>query len=246
MDASSSWSQLFTFVALWTAYASTYLLRKPIGVIKISVADDLLVPLSSLAWLDIALLLPYAVIQMLFGGLADKFPARCTLSVALLISSFSMFAFGRCDSLSCAVCLLVVNGAAQGICWPSCTKLLSSTFANCSQKRSKMLGLLGTSALVGGSVGTALSVQLLDNLGWRGVFLAPSIVVASLGVMVYFMLRISSKPDKPENNSSSPAVWKWPGVRELAGCVFCLKMVRYALYMWLPVFLEKECGCLCM
>jgi hypothetical protein len=32
--------------------------------IKISVADDLLVPLSSLVWLDAALLLPYAVIQV--------------------------------------------------------------------------------------------------------------------------------------------------------------------------------------
>ena len=82
--------QMYTFFATWVSYASTYLLRKPLGVIKPDLVKSLHLSKSQLGWLDTALLLPYAVMQMLLGGLADKIGARLALAICLIGSALSM------------------------------------------------------------------------------------------------------------------------------------------------------------
>jgi len=33
-------------------------------------------------------------------------------------------------------------------------------------------------------------------------------------------------------------------VKDIAASVFCLKVVRYAIYLWLPLYLKQEVICL--
>ena len=82
--------QTFTFIVTWLSYASTYLLRKPLGVIKPDLEKTLQLKKTEIGWLDAALLLPYAVMQMLLGGLGDKIGARRALTICLMGSAFSM------------------------------------------------------------------------------------------------------------------------------------------------------------
>ena len=82
--------QLYAFVLTWLSYASTYLLRKPLGVIKPELEKTLSIKKSALGWLDTALLFPYAVMQMLLGGLGDKIGARKALTICLVGSALSM------------------------------------------------------------------------------------------------------------------------------------------------------------
>lgn len=82
--------QVFTFIITWLSYASTYLLRKPLGVIKPDLEKTLRLKKSQMGWLDAALLLPYAVMQMLLGGLGDRIGARKALSICLIGSALSM------------------------------------------------------------------------------------------------------------------------------------------------------------
>ena len=35
-------------------------------------------------------------------------------------------------------------------------------------------------------------------------------------------------------------LWKIPMVAEVAITVFCLKVVRYCMYMWLPMYLQQH------
>jgi sugar phosphate permease len=37
-------------------------------------------------------------------------------------------------------------------------------------------------------------------------------------------------------------LWKIPMVPEVAIAIFCLKTVRYTLYMWLPMYLSQQLG----
>ena len=85
--------QMFTFIITWLAYASTYLLRKPLGVIKPDLEKNLHLKKYQIGWLDASLLLPYAVMQMLLGGLGDKIGARKALSICLIGSALSMVSF---------------------------------------------------------------------------------------------------------------------------------------------------------
>ena len=52
------------FGASWLAYASSYFLRKPVGVLKPAMENQLGFSTSLLGFLDVALLLPYALVQV--------------------------------------------------------------------------------------------------------------------------------------------------------------------------------------
>jgi sugar phosphate permease len=56
---------IIVFIVGWVAYASTYFLRKPLGVIKSDMENDLKFTKSQLGIFDTALLLPYALIQVI-------------------------------------------------------------------------------------------------------------------------------------------------------------------------------------
>ena len=66
------------------------LLRKPLGVLKPDLEKTLQLKKSEIGWLDAALLLPYAAMQMLLGSLGDKIGARKALTVCLTGSALSM------------------------------------------------------------------------------------------------------------------------------------------------------------
>lgn len=55
---------IIVFVIGWLAYATTYFLRKPLGVIKSDMENDLGFTKSQLGVFDSALLLPYALVQV--------------------------------------------------------------------------------------------------------------------------------------------------------------------------------------
>ena len=93
MASSLQTRQMFTFIITWLAYASTYLLRKPLGVIKPDLEKNLHLKKYQIGWLDASLLLPYAVMQMLLGGQGDKIGARKALSICLIGSALSMVSF---------------------------------------------------------------------------------------------------------------------------------------------------------
>ena len=55
---------IVVFIVGWIAYASTYFLRKPLGVIKSDMESELKFSKSQLGVFDSALLLPYALVQV--------------------------------------------------------------------------------------------------------------------------------------------------------------------------------------
>ena len=93
MSTSFKSYQVFMFIVTWLSYASTYLLRKPLGVIKPDLKKTLHLKKTDMGWLDAALLLPYAVMQMLLGGVGDKIGARKALTICLIGSALSMVCY---------------------------------------------------------------------------------------------------------------------------------------------------------
>ncbi|ESO91510.1 hypothetical protein LOTGIDRAFT_228870 [Lottia gigantea] len=249
--------QILIFCLGWLAYASTYLLRKPLGVIKADLESGLSMSKTQLGWLDTALLLPYAVMQMLLGHIGDRFGARYTLGISLLCAGFSMITFGTWSSFPVFSLLLFINGAAQSQCWPNCTKILLSWFSD--SIRNSVFGMYGTCAFSGGIIGTVSAVYFQSTYGWRFVFIAPSIIAIVLGLLVLLFYKEASEAhiSIPGNESSRKSMqgsgeidktempsiigmWRMPMVAEVAIAVFCVKVVRYCMYMWLPLYLLRQ------
>lgn len=251
--------QVICFVLTWISYASTYLLRKPLGVVKSDLAYTYKLSKTDLGWLDTALLLPYAVMQILLGSCGDKFGARRALATCLICSSLSMCTFGMWKSVLMFAFLLFLNGTSQATAWPNCVKSLGAWFND--QQRTTIYGLFGTCSFAGGILGSALAVHLQATFSGdiRMVFIIPSTVLFGVGILVFLFLRTPAEvglvvpgketpKDSPSSNQTEQKsmtylqLWGIRMVPELSWTNFSIKLVRYCMYMWLPMYLYQELG----
>jgi hypothetical protein len=86
--------QLRCFAITFLAYACTFVLRSPLGVIRHDIVTDLNIPIEHTGWMDTALLLPLGVIQVLSSATASRtMSRRLVLAVALAGSALSMTVF---------------------------------------------------------------------------------------------------------------------------------------------------------
>lgn len=237
----------------WIGYAATYFLRKPLGIIKSDMEKELSFTKSQLGVFDTALLLPYALVQTFLGAQGDKFGARKTLGFCLIMAGVSMITFGFWSEFNVFAILLFFNGAFQSLCWATANKGLGAWVSD--EQRNSIFGYFGSCPLVGGILGTAFAVHLQTTLGWRQVHYIPSIFVIMMGVLVLMVLKSPKELNvevpgkesnavkgKEEKTLTTAELWAIPMVPEITVTVFCLKAVRYCMYMWLPMFLLQHLG----
>ena len=246
--------QLLTFCLVWLGYALTYFLRKPLGIIKTDLRDHVGLNDAQLGWLDTALLAPYALASMVLAPAGERLGPRRTLGFGLLVSGVAMLPFGLVGGAGAMFVMLAVNGAAQGCCWPACAKSVADWFQD--SRRNTMFGVLGTSGFGGGIMGTLLAVYLQATYGWRLVHMLPALLCMCYGLLVLLVLyspqelgvTIPDQKDSPAAKAAPPDgadgltwrdVWQIPVIPELSISLFCLKLVRYAMYMWLPMLLQR-------
>ena len=144
-----------------------------------------------------------------------------------------------------------MNGAFQATAWPNCIKSLSSWYSG--EERASIFGFWGTCPFAGGIIGTSLAVyiQSLYSPDLKIIFIAPSLFVLFLGLLVFFTLKTPSDLhivipgtetqtviDKSEKSLSVYEIFSLQLVPELVVAVICVKLVRYCFYMWLPMYLH--------
>ena len=243
--------QILVFVVLWFGFGSTYLLKKPLGVIKSDLAEDFNLSKFELGMLDTALLLPYAVMQVFLGPLADHQGPRKTLASCFFSAGVSMAFFGLTNSFHFSLLMLFLCGTSLAPTWPACSKCLVSYF---DKQRDTIFGIFSTAGSVGGICGTGLAVWTLSVSGWQFSYLLPSVLSILMSLLtlalVYSPEEMGQGPTQPLSDSQiitcrkkTPTIKSWlelwtiPLILEITLAVFTLKVVRYCMYMWLPLFL---------
>lgn len=249
---------LLIFIVLWIGFGSTYLLKKPLGVIKVDIAEDLHLSKVELGMLDTALLLPYAAMQVFLAPVADHLGPRKTLSVCLFMAGLSMSFFGLTSSFYLCLLMLFFCGTALAPTWPACSKALASYF---EKNQDTIFGIFSTAGCIGGICGTGLAVWTQSVHGWQAVHLFPSgfaILMALVTLLLVYSpqemgMVVSSESECNSDDSPTAAaapvnkkhggikgwfkLWTIPLIPEITLAVFALKVVRYCMYMWLPLFL---------
>jgi len=244
--------QIIIFVTTWLSYAVVYFLRKPLGVIKPSLETEFRVSKTQLGLLDVALLLPYSIVQIFISRLGDRVGPRLTIALCLSVAGSAMFTFGLWNSYFMLLVIMLINGGMQGPCWPACCKAICAWYPDA--KLNSTIGFLSTSVFVGGAAGTALAVYLQSQYGWRMVHVPSSVIAVALGLLVYCVLLSPEEkhmaiPGKdvisgskiigeetPERKTCCE-LWRIPAVFEITMTVMSLKMVRYCMFLWLPMYL---------
>ncbi len=184
---------------------------------------------------------------------------RNILSACLVVTSAAMLLFGATFQLIGACVCLFIAGAAQAPLWPACTKVLSAWYPQ--DKLSSVFGIISTSPYVGALAGTALAIYIQDRHGWRFVFLPSGIAGIVIAVVVFFTAKMpkevnmeisgnlqtvgANSPSRSaaatdDDSDSFSQLFHIPAVPATATAVFCLKFVRYCMYMWLPLYLIEH------
>eukprot|EP00042_Codosiga_hollandica_P029689 m.166195 g.166195 ORF g.166195 m.166195 type:complete len:562 (-) comp53141_c0_seq1:27-1712(-) len=268
------------FILTFFAYASTFLLLKPLSLIKHDISEDLGVSLPSLGWLDVACLLPLAICEILLPRLGEHAEPRAIISVSLAVTAAITLLFFVTKHYTFYIIILALSGMAQSVVFPFCVKALSLCYIG--GNRSTVFGIWGSCMFLGGLLGHVFANLGRSLFGWRFVFLLPSLLVGLMAVVVHWLLLLPSgtsasaglrqRPpsrnppkvlkstemllgnDKNSQDSEVFLIQSVPvsrelslreissikSIKELAFTYFSVNLLRYTLYMWLPLFLSRE------
>jgi len=255
--------QARAFVLTWFSYASYYMTRKPIGVVKARLQDELGMSIGMLGLLDTAYLSVYAIGQFINGLTGDRIGSRRLLSFGMWGTAACAALFGLNSFAALLLFFWAMNGFFQSSGWPGNVKAMTPWFG--VHKRGTIMGLWGTCYQVGGIVGTGLASFIIVRWGWRAAFLTPAIWVVLVATAIYFLmvnhprdvdLRSPADLDRPDDAPLSTEItddseekpmslreaFRLPGIINLGAAYFCLKLIRYTLLFWLPFYLTKKLG----
>ncbi len=251
--------QIKIFSATWLAYVGYYFARKAFYVVKSPLADSLGFTALDLAHLGTAYLVFYMVGQYTSAFFGRKLGPKLLLLIGMGISLLCNFAFGMSNSFWTIFLFLAINGLAQGTGWPGCIGSLAYWFKR--DKRGTILGFWSTCYQVGSVVATASAAYLLGELGWRWSFFGASIVLLIIWTIVLYL-----HPNRPQDVGLDPVEdddecescnttsdineddsdklgWSkdvWSTVITMGLIYFTIKFLRYALWSWVPFFLNKN------
>ena len=249
--------QVSSFLLVWVAYCSTYLLRKPLGVVKTDLGQDLGLTKAQLGWCDTAFALPYALMQILLPSLTSRHGPRALLTTCLASAGLvtCLTYSGPLSSSLLGLCLgLALTGGLLAPTWPACVAAVSSWFPD--NKLNSIFGFINTSTFAGGLAGTTLAAAITEYSGWRSVGFYPAVIANLAALLVSILLgspeekglSVPGKANKAvetkteQSSDSLLEISRIPGVRHLAAGMFSLKFVRYAMTMWLPLYLLEHLG----
>jgi OPA family sugar phosphate sensor protein UhpC-like MFS transporter len=253
----SRWSQwrFRIFAASWVLYAGYYFCRKNFSVVMPIMARASHYGNFDLAQLVFVFSLAYALGQFVAGALGDRFGGRFTGVLGGMISAVCTAFMAAANDHQTLLLLQIGNGLGQGCGWSATLKVLGAWFER--KERGTIMAWWGTCYVLGGFLATvfatfaATQTLVATGLGWRGGFLFPAIVLAA--ATIAFGLRARNAPadaglpahgepgeDVPEDKESAWEAARTPEVWILSGMYFFLKITRYSLLFWLPLYLVQR------
>lgn len=187
-------SRVFRIILLVScAHALVHLLEQSIASVEQVISKDFELNLQQSGWLGTALRLPYGLGAFLSGLLADRFGEKRILVLYLFGSAIVSVSFLGSGTASVVYTQLFSLGAFASMYHPAGLALLANETT--PLQRARALGTHG----VFGSLGIA-SAPFLAGLvlsfrpdGWRGYYLGLGILSGLLGVLIWSLLKPSSR-----------------------------------------------------
>ena len=242
-DSIEAPSRRRALVLSWVAYATYYLGRKAFSATKVAVVRDLRFDASVLGLMDTVNLAAYAFGQFVSGTVGDRIGSRRLVGLGMLLSALSCAAFGASSAVFALGAFYFVTGLAQSTGWPGTTRVVAEWTE--PKRRATVMGRWATCYQVGGFVATPLAGFLAAHYGWRVAMFVPAVVMALVGSVV--LVRLPSPVVAPAFDASHEpveraqlAVLKNVALWLYGTSYFFIKLVRYALMLWLPYYLAMS------
>ena len=242
------------FLATWLCYAGYYFCRRPFYVLKSQLGADLGFSPATLGTIGALYLLSYAIAQFLAGALGNRFGPRVMLLGGMAVSMAANIGFGVAASSTAFFALMTINGVAQATGWSAGVGTMACWFNR--QERGRVMGVWATNFQAGGVAANLMASFVLGHAGWRAALFSSVAVLGAVWLVVLTNQRnrpadvgLPTVRDADESASAAPDDGSLGWTRDatvnviLVGVYyFFLKLIRYALWSWVPFVLARNYG----
>lgn len=246
------------FASTWLAYFGYYFCRKPFYIAKSDLMDAHAWTSQDLGNIGAVYLITYAIGQFIAGTLGNRLGPRVVLLTGMAITMGVNALFGVTDSKATFALLMGLNGLVQATGWSSCVGTMGQWFHR--GERASVMGPWATNFQLGSIVAGLFSSWLLGRAGYQWSFWGGSLVM--LGVMAFFVFNQRNRPEDAglsrleDPTEAAPAAAAtatsatsdrmsadvWENIVLVGVFYFFAKLIRYALWSWVPLLLKQHFG----
>jgi len=170
---------------LFTVIVGTFLGRLDQTIVNLAlpkIISDFSITVTSAGWIATAYILANAVFVPVWGKLGDVYGQK-----RIYIMGFTLFIFGSILAgiswnLSSMIVFRVIQAIAGSADYPTAMAILAYTFKP-GRERAQALGIWSSSFAAASVFGPLIGGPLIDNFGWRSVFLI-NLPIGILGLLL--------------------------------------------------------------
>lgn len=170
---------------LLTVIVGTFLGRLDQTIVNLAlpkIISDFAITVSSAGWIATAYILANAVFVPVWGKLGDKIGRKKVYLFGFTIFIIGSLLAGISWNLSSMIVFRIIQAIASSADYPTAMAIIVVTF-NKGRERAQALGIWSASFAAAIVFGPLIGGPLIDNFGWRSVFLV-NIPIGLLGIFM--------------------------------------------------------------
>ena len=258
---SFSYWRLRILYATIIGYAAFYLVRQNFSMAMPGIMEEFGYSKIEMGWIASVFSIVYGAGKFINGYLSDRSDARYFMAIGLFLSAIISFFMGFGSGLIFFGILWGLNGCFQSMGWPPCARLITHWFSH--KELGSKWALWASSHQIGAVAIFGLGGFLIEQFGWRSVFIVPAFF--SMGLSFFLFNRLRDTPKEV----GLPPVEEYKGdvthvsqhydnritVKEVFTTVLanklvwymaianmCLYIPRMGIFFWAPTFLKELKG----
>jgi len=173
------------WLILATVMVGTFLGRMDQTIVNLAlpkIINDFAITVSAAGWIATAYILANAVFVPIWGKLGDTLGRKKIYVLGFSIFIFGSVLAGLSWNLGSMIVFRIIQAIASSADYPTAMAILAVTFAP-GRERAQALGIWSASFAVSAVFGPLIGGPLIDNFGWRSVFLI-NLPVGVIGLLM--------------------------------------------------------------
>ncbi|MEY4722620.1 MAG: hypothetical protein RLZZ324_133 [Candidatus Parcubacteria bacterium] len=207
-------------MVLVTVIVGTFLGRLDQTIVNLAlpkIINDFSITVSSAGWIATAYILANAVFVPIWGKLGDTIGRKKVYVIGFTVFIVGSVLAGIAWDLGSMIVFRVIQAIAGSADYPTAMAILAVTFPG-EKDRAQALGIWSSSFAAASVFGPLIGGPLIDNFGWRSVFL----INLPVGVLGLYMAQKYIK----ESVSERPTmIFDWWGAATLGAALTSLVLV---------------------
>ncbi len=212
---------------LLTVIIGTFLGRLDQTIVNLAlpkIINDFNITVSSAGWIATAYILANAIFVPIWGKLGDTIGRKKVYIIGFSIFIFGSVLAGLAWNLSSLIIFRIIQAIAGSADYPTAMAILAVTFKE-GRERAQALGIWSSSFAAAAVFGPLIGGPLIDNFGWRSVFLI-NLPIGLLGIYMAFHFVHESR------SKIVSKFFDWWGALTLGGALSALVLVLDKGFDW--------------